>query len=271
MRRRRALLAGVGLAMIGGPASWLMASAQASGSLSGQSPDSAVTSSVDQGQDQTLQLSHKGDDQTGPNGKPPMPVPAPLPTGLHDGIVTTVFWVGETADANNANISNTSSAWDDNWQASYGGVDDPTSRNGYLPALFAPHENPFYVALPYNDFDGAGNRKGTAGSCANAAALAGNTSVSWCKNTWLKISHAGKTAYAQWEDVGPLLEDDAAYVFGSAGPANTWGAKAGLDVSPAIRDYLGLQNVDTTSWSFVGAGGVPAGSWQQVVTSSLGT
>jgi hypothetical protein len=181
-----------------------------------------------------------------------------------------VFWVGEPADASNANITNTVSSWDEAWQAHYGGVDDPNSRNGYVPAAFAPKENPFYFALPYSDFDDNGNRKSSAGNCPNAAALAGSD-ASWCKNAWIKITHAGKTTYAQWEDTGPLEEDDTAYVFGTARPKNTWGAKAGLDVSPAVRDFLGLQDVDSVSWSFVGAGSVPAGPWKSVVTTSLGT
>jgi hypothetical protein len=194
------------------------------------------------------------------------PTPAPSPTGWHGGIKTTIFWVGEAADASNAHISNAESAWDGNWQTSYGGYDDPAHRNGYLPAGFTPRENPFYFALPYNDLDIHGNRKSSAGTCPNAGA----SGVSWCKNSWIKITKGNTTAYAQWQDVGPLQEDDTAYVFGTAGPINTWGAKAGLDVSPAVRDYLGLQDVDTTGWSFVTAGSVPAGPWKNIVTTSPG-
>jgi hypothetical protein len=46
--------------------------------------------------------------------------------------------------------------WDQHWQTSYGGVDDPDRRNGYWPADFTPRENPFYVALPYGEFDALG-------------------------------------------------------------------------------------------------------------------
>ena len=40
------------------------------------------------------------------------------------GIVSTVFWVGETGSG----PTNTRSAWDPNWEGTYGGVDDPLQR-----------------------------------------------------------------------------------------------------------------------------------------------
>ncbi len=159
------------------------------------------------------------------------------------------------------------SAWDEKWEQHYGGYDDPSKRSGYLPAGFTPLENPFYFALPYNDYDENGNRRPNANHCTAFTGV-NSSSTSWCKNAWIKITKGGKTAYAQWQDVGPLGEDDSAYVFGTARPKNTWGAKAGLDVSPAVRDYLGLQDVDNTSWSFISAGSVPAGPWKNIVTTS---
>jgi len=158
------------------------------------------------------------------------------------------------------------SAWDENWQAHFGGVDSPTARNGNWPSGFTPKENPFYFALPYNDYAENGSRKSTASYCLNAHGSSG----SWCKNTWIKITKGGKVVYAQWQDVGPMNEDDAAYVFGTAKPTNTWDAKAGLDVSPAVKNYLGLQDVDRTSWNFVSASSVPAGPWRDIVTTSVG-
>ncbi len=192
--------------------------------------------------------------------------PPASPAGLHQNIITTIFWAGETADASNAYITNTMSAWDEKWQEHFGGVDDPANRNGYLPAGFTPLENTFYFALPYNDYT-EGGRKASAGLCSAVSGVS-SPSTSWCKNAWIKITKGSKTAYAQWQDVGPLQEDDVDYVFGTAQPKNIWGAKAGLDVSPAVRDYLGLQDVDRTSWSFVSAGAVPAGPWKDRVTTS---
>ena len=74
--------------------------------------------------------------------------------------------------------------------------------------------------------------------------------------------------YAQWEDVGPFGENDSNYVFGSANPKSTTNKTAGLDVSPAVNDYLGLSGLDTTSWQFVDEKDVPSGPWKNIVTTS---
>lgn len=187
----------------------------------------------------------------------------------HENIVTTIFWAGESGGSDNGNIPNSASAWDETWAARFGGVDDPGSRNGYNPAGFTPKENPFYVALPYNDLNAQGNRKATAAYCRELQPYPDDR-YSFCKNIWVAITKQGKTVYAQWEDVGPFNEDDAAYVFGTAKPANTQGAQAGLDVSPAVRDALGLQDVDRTSWRFVTAADVPDGPWKQTISTYPG-
>jgi hypothetical protein len=84
----------------------------------------------------------------------------------------------------------------------------------------------------------------------------------------MQITAHGKVAYAQWEDVGPFLTDDAVYVFGHAPPSNTDGVHSGLDVAPAVRDFLGLADVDRVRWRFVDASQVPGGPWEQIVTTS---
>src|SRR5436190_18343684 len=68
------------------------------------------------------------------------------------GIVTTVFWIGEPAGGNNP-VHNISSSWDLDWMTSFGGYDNPNpgSRRNFIPANFVPRQNPFYIALPYND------------------------------------------------------------------------------------------------------------------------
>jgi hypothetical protein len=38
---------------------------------------------------------------------------------------------------------------------------------------------------------------------------------------------------------------------------------AGLNVSPAIRDYLRLQPTDVTDWQFTDTQEVPAGPWRK--------
>lgn len=191
---------------------------------------------------------------------------------VHKNISVTFFWAGEEAGADNHDISNLPSAWDEEWVRHFGGVDDPRKRTAdYFPAKFMPKENPFYFALPYNDFDGNGKRKKEVASLVPwvktvSAATKGETSI--LKNQWIRIMKGEKAAYAQWEDVGPFKEDDAAYVFGAAQPASKTNKRAGLDVSPAVHDVLGLSDVDTVDWQFVDEKDVPSGPWKKVVTTS---
>lgn len=188
---------------------------------------------------------------------------------LHKNITVTYFWAGEEADADNKNISNLPSAWDEDWVKHFGGVDSPSKRSGFAPAEFVPKENPFYFALPYNDFDTKGNRKKevyTIVSWSKSQSWGEGQSI--LKNQWIKIIKDGKTAYAQWQDVGPFKEDDAAYVFGTATPKSKTNHHAGLDVSPAVHDLLGLGDIDTVDWQFIDADQVPDGPWKKIVTTS---
>jgi hypothetical protein len=50
-------------------------------------------------------------------------------------------------------------------------------------------------------------------------------------------------------------------VFGNERPKANLNRGAGLDVSPAVRDYLGLQETDVTDWRFVDFSEVPPGPW----------
>jgi hypothetical protein len=186
---------------------------------------------------------------------------------FHENIVSTIFWVGEGRTEDNGYIQNESSAWDDQWMAHYGGIDDPDNRNGYYPAEFIPKENPFYFALPYNDFR-VGIRKFKSRLIPWAGEKEWDSSESMCKNRWVQISKGGKTAYAQWEDVGPFLSDDFDYVFGESAPRNMFKSGAGIDVSPAVATYLGLQDVDVVNWRFVDAAEVPNGPWLEIITTS---
>jgi len=181
-------------------------------------------------------------------------------------VTATTFWVGEPADSDSFFISNAPSAWDDHWEDHFGGVDDPAHRAGWQPAAFTPRENPFYVALPYNDLDDNDQVKASAAAIPWAAERVAGQSV--LKNRWVRIERAGKVAYAQWEDVGPLSEDDAGYVFGTAAPANPANESAGIDVSPAVQDQLGLDGLNTVSWQFVDRADVPPGPWLTIVTTS---
>lgn len=178
----------------------------------------------------------------------------------HHNIVATMFWVGETADETNDYISNVPSAWDEEWLTHFGGVDDPLKRCDNLPCSFAPQENPYYFALPYNDLDDTGNPKPEAELSKIPWYKPGtHTGESILKNRWIAIESNGKVVYAQWKDAGPFGEDDIGYVFGAASPKET---RAGLDVSPAVNGLLGLGGRAEVSWRFVDVSDVPDGPWK---------
>jgi hypothetical protein len=178
------------------------------------------------------------------------------------GIVTTIFWVGERPTTNNP-VSNDSSSWDPNWFSNYGGYDDPnsTSRKDFIPMSFLPRQNPFYVALPYNDVEG-GHTKQEAKDVIpwfkDAFVRDGQTVL---KGHWLAIRRGSRVCYAQWEDCGPFCTDHWQYVFGDERPKANLNRDAGLDVSPAVRDYLGLSDIDVCDWKFVEVREVPPGPW----------
>ena len=63
-------------------------------------------------------------------------------------------------------------------------------------------------------------------------------------------------------------EDDFDYVFGGAPkPKNNWGLKAGIDLSPAMRDCLKLEGDYIVEWRLVGEGEVPEGPWKEIITT----
>jgi hypothetical protein len=182
--------------------------------------------------------------------------------------IATVFWVGEEASEDNGYIPNAGSAWDQNWLAHYGGVDDPNHRCGYEPCAFTPKENPFYVALPYDDMTEGGATKASA---AIIPWFVKRGSKSILKNRWIAVRANDRTCYAQWQDVGPFVTDDAAYVFGTATePKNRQIAGAGIDLSPAMRDCLQVEAVSRVSWRHVEDKDVPSGPWRKTVTRRPG-
>lgn len=179
-------------------------------------------------------------------------------------IVTTTFWIGESPTANNP-VPNRSSSWDKNWTQSYGGYDNPNrgQRRDLIPANFTPRQNPFYIALPYNDKAREGHRPEAPRVVPWFKEAYQGPGVSTCKGRWVAIRRGNRTAYAQWEDAGPFRTDHWQYVFGNERPKPNLNKGAGLDVSPAVRDYLALQDTDVTDWKFVDFTDVPFGPWSR--------
>ena len=176
-------------------------------------------------------------------------------------VAATVFWVGELASDNNP-TPNTQSAWDQNWQDNFGGYDHPDRRDGWCPQGFTPMLNPFYVALPYNDVAKGGVHRPEAAEVIPWfwESYRGD-GISVCKDRWLAIHHAGRVCYAQWEDVGPFEVDHWQYVFGNEPPRPNRNQTAGIDLSPAVRDFLGLRSGAIVEWRFVADAQVPPGPW----------
>ena len=180
-------------------------------------------------------------------------------------IVTTVFWIGEKPSENNP-VPNRSSSWDKEWSKSYGGFDDPNParRQDYTPVKFTPRQNPFYCALPYNDKAASGHRPEAAHVVPWFNDAYQGPGVSVCKDRWIAIRKGNRVAYAQWEDAGPFRTDHWQYVFGNDRPKPNLNKGAGLDVSPAVREYLGLNETDVTDWQFVDFKDVPRGPWSKL-------
>ncbi|HZE14276.1 MAG TPA: hypothetical protein VE197_00385 [Mycobacterium sp.] len=192
----------------------------------------------------------------------------------HPKITATVFWCGEAAGPSNANISNRQSAYDLHW------------------GRHCSRENQFYVALPYADHLDSGklnpdNRRIPWHSRATSPRQ------SEMKNRWVEVQRqSGRrriTAFGQVEDVGPSKYrsakrvSDPDYVFGpvrqdarrpiTVKPKNTFGEKAGIDLSPALARYLGIKidGSGIVSWRFwysPQAAAIPRGPWKKVVTTS---
>lgn len=177
-------------------------------------------------------------------------------------IVTTTFWVGEMPTKNNP-VPNHMSSWDEKWAKNFGGYDDPNPkrRANYMPAKFTPQQNPFYVALPYNDLTSKGYKPEASKVIPwfNEGSVSGHKSV--CKGRWIAIKFKDRVCYAQWEDCGPFRTDHWQYVFGNERPKPNLNKGAGLDVSPAVRDFLGMNDTDVTDWKFVDFEEVPTGPW----------
>ena len=186
-------------------------------------------------------------------------------------ITATIFWCGEQPTKRNP-TPNCKSSWDQAWSANFGGYDDPDpakrianhATGEFRPKNFIPKLNPFYIALPYNDVQGWSSHKPEAAKVIPwFSRLRPEPGKTVLKGRWVQIYVNKLSCYAQWEDCGPWVTDDWQYVFGSKPPKTTQNGAAGIDLSPSIRDYLGVKSGDKVHWRFVEAGQVPYGPWKK--------
>ena len=181
-------------------------------------------------------------------------------------IMATVFWIGENTSENNP-VANHQSSWDAQWEANYGGIDDPDPNHrtvDFHPANFVPRQNPFYVALPYNDVSSGRTKDEATRMIPWFKEAFKEHGKSICHDRWLALRFGERVCYAQWSDCGPFVTDDCAYVFGTARPSNTKNDGAGIDISPAVRDFLGMAySGGKCDWRFVDLHEVPDGPWRR--------
>ncbi|MBK1881759.1 hypothetical protein JIN85_05000 [Luteolibacter pohnpeiensis] len=190
-------------------------------------------------------------------------------------VTSTIFWIGEKPTKNNP-TPNCMSSWDTQWSIHFGGYDDPEPENRianfttgeFRPKNFIPKLNTFYVALPYNDVINHQVHKPEASKVIPwFSHVNPQPGESVCKGKWIQIYYSNRSCYAQWEDCGPWVTDDYEYVFGSKPPKTKQNGSAGIDVSPAIRDYMGLRSGEKVHWRFVDASQVPYGPWKKFGSS----
>lgn len=244
------------------PATIILAAVMVTASLRASEAQSPISSSADF-QKYAMRLREKALIKV----EPEVVAPTALRSGFNKypwkrQIVTTVFWVGERPTVNNP-VPNHKSSWDANWAANYGGYDnpDPSQRRNFIPVKFVPRQNPFYIALPYNDVTRGTTKPEVRKVIPWFKQAFERPGKSIVKGRWLAIKHGNRICYAQWEDCGPFRTDHWQYVFGNDRPKPNLNQGAGLDVSPAVRDYLGMSNKDVCDWKFVDAKDVPQGPW----------
>jgi len=204
----------------------------------------------------------------------------------HDDVRATTFWAGEEASEDNMGISNIPSAWYSNWPAHFGGIDNPENRdpkNSYFPEGFTPKENPFYVAIPIQEFTETGEAPYAHELLSDMPYVGKDNAVSRLKNQWVKISYNDKKVYAQVADIGPIpdgAETDVGYILGQKPYVYTEELEiGGIDMSPAVTIYLtedeerppliSQTSLEGVSWELVPPECVPEeGPWNEIVTES---
>lgn len=189
-------------------------------------------------------------------------------------IVTTTFWVGEAAAQNNP-VHNFSSSWDKEWYRTFGGYDNPEAGGrralpdgGSIPAAFVPQGNPFYFALPYNDVERGHHKAEAKFVIPWFKDVYEEDGKSVLRDRWIAVrknlpNGTSRVCYAQWSDCGPFRTDHHEYVFGAEYPRWNLNKGAGLDVSPCVRDYLGMRPTDVVDWKFVEYRDIPLGPWSR--------
>jgi TonB family protein len=88
----------------------------------------------------------------GTNSSPPVTRASVNASPWETNVVTTNFSVGEQ-QVSGKTPAHYHSVWEKHWLKAFGHVSDAElmMRDNYIPVSLAPHHNPFYLGLPYND------------------------------------------------------------------------------------------------------------------------
>ncbi len=121
--------------------------------------------------------------------------------------VTTLFWIGKSMKkAHGTRLG----------QPPTEGLTEPKKEffaGNQTRQRFVPRQNPFYVALPYNDLIRNQFRPEAPLVIPWFQQTYTGPGVSVCRHRWVAIRKGDRTCYAQWEDCGPYREDHFQYVF----------------------------------------------------------
>src|SRR5262249_20982009 len=117
-------------------------------------------------------------------------------------------------------------------------------------------------ALPYNDFTHGQFKPETPLVIAWSNQSYTGAGQSACRHRWTSIRKGNRACYAQSEACGRFRTAHFQYSIGTDRPKPNLNPGSGLDVSPAVRDYLGLAPTDVTDWQFVEVRDVPPGPWR---------
>ena len=143
----------------------------------------------------------------------------------------------------------------------FGGVDSPSTERLFSGGLHAQAKSVLCGSAFRRGGPGwqpQGGRKKDPGF--------GESREPLTRNRWVEIRYKDKSCYAQWQDVGPMGEDDFDGCSGTPRSPRTGRAQGRPRYFAAAAQYLGVEGSARTEWRFVDEAQVPGGPWKTIVT-----
>ena len=187
-----------------------------------------------------------------------------------EGIVTTVFWIGEEAAGNNP-VPNFSSSWDLNWEQSYGGFDNPNPRRPqpqFRPGQFHPPPKPLLHRAALQRRDSRDNQAGSqnrhpVGSATSSSAASGRKASPSATIAGLPSAAAppAKSATPNGAIAAPSAPITGITSSATRNPSPT-STRAPASMSrPPCAIICNSAAPMRPDWKFVEVGDVPNGPW----------